>query len=252
MVHKIPISLWRHEINLYYDLREKWIFQPQTNKELKDAVILWCVDKKKAIKDYGYIGRWDTSKITNMSGLFSDFPDEYTTDNYFPYRHPHVTVKEHLKLLNTHKSLKVENDNWIEIINQYNKRESKYTHPDLFPTLSDYTREISTYYYDYVQVQNMNKTVGLDYNQWIVNYFNEDISNWDVSNVTDMSYMFASCPVFNSDISGWDTSKVTDMRYMFREACMFNQDIGGWNTCNVTNMDWMFCDADLFRQDISN
>ena len=41
-----------------------------TNKELKEAINLWCLYKNRAIKIYGDVSYWDVSKITNMSKLF--------------------------------------------------------------------------------------------------------------------------------------------------------------------------------------
>ena len=46
------------------------IFSPNTKDELKTAVDLWCENEPVALKQYGIINTWDTSKITDMSGLF--------------------------------------------------------------------------------------------------------------------------------------------------------------------------------------
>ena len=49
------------------------IFQPKTNKELKDAVDFWVKDKQSAyIKYDSDINTWDTSKITSMKNLFKN------------------------------------------------------------------------------------------------------------------------------------------------------------------------------------
>lgn len=41
-----------------------------TDLNIRNAVYLWRYDRKLALKRYGDIKNWDTSKITNMSGLF--------------------------------------------------------------------------------------------------------------------------------------------------------------------------------------
>ena len=42
-----------------------------TSKTLKEAVKLWFQDRAKAEATYGTIGSWDTSKVDDMSRLFS-------------------------------------------------------------------------------------------------------------------------------------------------------------------------------------
>ena len=49
------------------------------NNTIHDAVELWIKDRDEAIKIYGEIGSWDTSKVTDMSYLFfekSSFNDD--------------------------------------------------------------------------------------------------------------------------------------------------------------------------------
>lgn len=52
-------------------IKEKVIFTPKSNDELKGAVVFWICDRKKALKDYGHISTWDTKNITDMSYLFA-------------------------------------------------------------------------------------------------------------------------------------------------------------------------------------
>ena len=54
------------------------------------------------------------------------------------------------------------------------------------------------------------------------------LGSWDVSKVTDMSYMFNSAPKFNDDISNWNVGQVQQMYGMFNYASIFNADITGW------------------------
>ena len=44
------------------------IFKPESNDDLKDKVKDWVNGNKKGL---GHISNWDTSEITDMSGLFS-------------------------------------------------------------------------------------------------------------------------------------------------------------------------------------
>ena len=40
------------------------------NKTLKKGVQDWLINKNFALKEYGHISNWDTSKVTDMSELF--------------------------------------------------------------------------------------------------------------------------------------------------------------------------------------
>jgi hypothetical protein len=40
------------------------------NRDLKEAVRLWCRDETEALQIYGHITKWNTSKVTDMSCLF--------------------------------------------------------------------------------------------------------------------------------------------------------------------------------------
>ena len=59
-------------------------FKPQNKTELQDAVDMWCKDRETAEKKYGHISEWDTSMITDMSGLFKHmdkFNDNISTSD---------------------------------------------------------------------------------------------------------------------------------------------------------------------------
>ena len=58
-------------MELISKIYQRVIFKPNDKEELQAAVNEWCDDKKSAIKKYGDIKYWNTSKITDMSRLFS-------------------------------------------------------------------------------------------------------------------------------------------------------------------------------------
>jgi len=64
-----------HKINEYesglYQIILSLVFYPmKDSKELREAVSLWLTTKSKAIRKYGHISLWNTSKVTNMIGKF--------------------------------------------------------------------------------------------------------------------------------------------------------------------------------------
>ena len=45
---------------------------PITQGNIQTAVNLWCSDRDSAINTYGHISTWNTSQVTDMSGLFEN------------------------------------------------------------------------------------------------------------------------------------------------------------------------------------
>ena len=48
------------------------MFKPNTTKQLKNAIILYCSNERKCIKKYGNPDQWNVSNITDMSNMFED------------------------------------------------------------------------------------------------------------------------------------------------------------------------------------
>jgi len=60
--------------------------------------------------------------------------------------------------------------------------------------------------------------------------FNADISLWNTGKVFTMQNMFNGATIFNKDISVWNVNAVTNMNNMFDSAAAFNAPIQYWNT----------------------
>ena len=90
------------------------------------------------------------------------------------------------------------------------------------------------------------------YNSRFNNGGSSDINNWNTSSATTMAAMFATARSFNQPINNWSVSNVTNMNQMFYEASLFNQNIGNWDTSKVTAMSQMFQAAEAFDQNIGN
>ena len=43
----------------------------RSNTDIRDAVNMWCSDPTRALKKYGHISEWNTSRVTNMMLLFN-------------------------------------------------------------------------------------------------------------------------------------------------------------------------------------
>ncbi len=208
-------------------VKRKFKYHPKTKEELEQL----CRDESV------YLGDIDTSKITDMSGLFEVIIDCYDRDfdcydgDFSGIELWDVSNVENMGGMFANSSFNQDISSW-DVSNVKNMSGMFYG--------SDFNQDISSW--DVSNVKNMS---GMFANT----SFNQDISSWDVSNVKNMSDMF-SYSSFNQDISSWDVSNVKNMSDMFSYSS-FNQDISSWDVSNVENMSGMFCESP-FNQDISS
>ena len=75
--------------------------------------------------------------------------------------------------------------------------------------------------------------------------FNQPIGNWNVPNVTTMEGMFCNAKSFNQPIGDWDVYNVKNTACMFQYASSFNQDLSSWNVKSVKVYVNMFYDCPI-------
>ncbi len=176
------------------------------------------------------IGSWNTSVVTNMSGLFSQA--SAFNQNISSWNTGAVTNMS---------SLFADAAAFNQDIGVWNT--SAVTNmAAMFAGAIVFNRNIGAW--NTAAVTNMNSMFFSAY------VFNQNISGWSTMAVTNMSSMFGYARDFNQNIGSWNTSAVTSMSRMFEDAFDFNQNIGVWNTSAVTNMTGMFIDAYAFNQNI--
>jgi surface protein len=198
------------------------------------------------------IGTWDTTKVTNMSGMFArnnafnqDISTKVVTKTVFE-----VTQNFTVKYGVTFSAWDTKNVTDMESMlsaavvgngqfNQYigNWNTSKVTLMNsMFNEQTEFNQDVSTKVV----------TVGSD-----------TYTAWDTKEVTNMSFIFSGTTAvgglgkFNQNIGNWNTSKVTNMGRMFLQKNKFNQDIStkvvtvngvsytAWDTKEVTDMAFM-------------
>ena len=192
------------------NVKRKFKYQPVTKEELEQL----CRDETV------YLGDIDTSKITDMSELFSgNDVIEYSRD-FSGIEFWNVSNVTNMECMFYKSSFNQDISSWDV---------SNVTNMSWMFCESSFNQDISSW--------NVSNVADMEY-MFKGSSFNQDISSWVVSNVTNMSWMFCGSP-FNQDISSWDVSKVTDMSGMFYESS-FNQDISSWDVSNVKNMSCMF------------
>lgn len=197
--------------------------------------------------------KWDTSNVTDMSGMFSA-PN-------LPYNYRCTFVPSGLNTSNV--------TNMSGMFYNYNSDyDSDYSDPkncdgisfDSFDTsnvtdMSEMFRGISQSALDigHFNTKNVTTFKNMFYASgfaWKHYYFDEnnklinippDFSKWDTSNATDMSGMFYECKVESLDLNNWKVHNVTDMSNMFYWCNKLESlSLSNWNTNNVTNMNQMF------------
>jgi surface protein len=200
-----------------------------TNETIRLAVAMWKTDRPQANREYGNIGEWNVSNVTNMSLMFYN-ASEFNAD---------IGRWDTSNVTSTAGMFKGA-ANFTTYIGDWDTR--NVTHmARMFDGATKFNADIGDW--------DTSNVTDMSYMFSGAAKFNEDISDWETRNVTNMSNMFSGAAKFNRQIGGWDTGKVTNMNVMFN-ASEFNKDIGQWDTRNVTDMSFMFNKAIKFNKEI--
>ncbi len=198
------------------------------------------------------LSNFDTSNVTNMSSMFY-YCSSLTSLNVSSFNTSNVTdmfgMFWHCKSLT---SLNVSSFNTSNVTNMYN----------MFSGCSSLT-SLNVSSFNTSNVTNMRNMFGSCESLTSLNVSNFNTSNvtnmngmfyhcssltslnvssFNTSNVTDMGSMFNGCSSLTSlNISNFDTSNVTDMWSMFNScSSLTSLNLSSFNTSNVTNMRNMF------------
>ncbi|WP_201798951.1 BspA family leucine-rich repeat surface protein, partial [Helicobacter trogontum] len=155
----------------------------------------------KLIRDNNvYLGDIDTSRITDMSGLFW------------------VVSKDKCKVIAEWKEktsdeqirARIERD--YQICLEVSVQEAE---------LEKIKRE------DFSGIEKWNVSNVKNMSAMFLNAtsFNQPLDSWNVSKVKDMNSMFAGAKSFNQPLDSWNVSKVTNMNNMFAYTTSFNQPL---------------------------
>ena len=166
------------------------------NETIREAVKAWLKDQESAEEKYGHISRWDTSKVTDMSELFSgahDF-DESLND----WDVSNATTMQ--TMFSGAKSFNQPLEKW-DVSNVSNMEV-------MFRLATSFNQPIGDW--DVSNVSNMEEMF------YEAKSFNQPIGDWDVSNVTIMKDMFSWAKSFNQvNIDEWSISESSKKEIMF-------------------------------------
>ena len=176
---------------------------------------------------------WDTSKITDMSGMFNICG--LTSIDVSNWNTSNVTTMN--AMFSSCPNL--------ETIDVSNWNTGKVTDMNyMFNGCSNLTS---------IDVSNWNtsKTTTMSYMfSNCQNLETIDVSNWNTNKTTNMIYMFSNCKSLTSiDVSNWNTSSVTNMDHMFNNCSSLEniEGISNWKVSSVTNMGYMFYGCSLLN-----
>lgn len=255
------------------------------NLNIRDAITGYNSDGDEST--YVPIEEWNTTQVTDMSRLFSNYYGLSFNGDISSWDVSNVTNMERMfygaKLFNAD-------------ISQWDVSRVL--------DMSGMFYKCKTFNID-IGLWNVSNVLNMSRMFAYVNSFSFNLNQWDVSNVTSMSFMFSSInsfshklcwntisvndtdKIFNNSswsllqypacnilhdndsinnavvnylsgnsssygpIEEWNMSNVRDMTNLFAGAHPFNSDISQWNVSTVTNLKCIFCNASSFNGDIS-
>ena len=244
------------------------LYNPQTNPSLTNANIQYTVlNYIKAPFLYRQIGLWDTSGVTDMSGLFMNqgtFNEDINGWNVSNVTNFAQMFEGATSFNQDLYSWNLQGKNYTDMFAGATHMTSNYQPYPLTQPITPSGITNNGYLHDLVNDAVLRPLRYNPLNNWDISAvtdlsyvcsnvnFNFDISGWKVSQVTNMFCMFQNCYIFNQNINGWDVGNVTNMQYMFDGASSFNSPLSNWNINKVTYMTAMFRYATTFNQNISN
>lgn len=173
----------------------------------------------------GDVSNWDTSKVTNMHGLF------YQNAQFNqPLNNWNVSNVTDMQLM----------FGWAEAFNQPLDKwdTSKVTDmTSMFYMAGSFNQPVNDW-----NTSSVTSMWGIFSS---ANAFNQPLGKWDTSKVSKMDCMFCGASAFNQPLDSWNTSNVTSMHAMFGGARAFDQSLAAWDISKVASMTRMLEDAGL-------
>ena len=175
----------------------------------------------------------DTSKVTNMTGMFYD--SKVTTLDLSDFDTSKVTNMSYMFNFNTASVLDVSNFDTSNVTDM----DTMFGHTKV--------KRLDLSKFDTSKVTNMGRMFNGSETTEI-----KGLEKFNTSNVTDMYSMFASSKITSLDLSSFDTSNVTSMYYMFERSKVTSLDLSTFDTSKVTSMTGMFYDSKVTTLDLSS
>ena len=219
----------------------------------------------KNLTQINFNNNFNTSKVTNMVGMFSWCQSLTTLDlNSFNTQNviDMVNMFYHCSSL-TSLDLSSFNTTNITSMSHMFERCSSLTNLNLSSFNTANVTDMDGMFDDCSSLTTLNlssfdttNVASMPYMFWdCLSLTSLDLSSFNMANVTNMDRMFYNCSsLTNLNLSSFNTTNVTNMGGMFYNcSSLTNLDLSNFNTINVTNMGGMFhgCSS-LTSLDLSN
>ena len=191
------------------------------NATIRVAVAEWQHNRTHASVRYGDISTWNTTEVTDMSGLFSPVFFLFFDDALGDWDTSNVTTMSGMFFSTRRFDQPLNNWDMRNVVDM----------SQMFASARNFNQPLDKW-----NTRNVTTMSGM----FLSTRFDQPLNNWDTRNVVDMSQMFALANKFNQPLDKWNTSKVRSMRGMFSTATRFNQKLDTWATGNVQDMSLMF------------
>jgi len=158
------------------------------------------------------IGNWNTSNVTNMSGLF--FNASSFNRDIGDWNTSNVTTISDMFYGAGSFNQDIGNWNTSNVTNMFR----------VFFNATSFNQDIGDW--NTINVTSMAQLF------YAASLFNQDIGDWNTQNVTNMQYMFSGASAFNQDLSGWCVTNIPSMPEGFDEfafSWVLSRPV--WGTC---------------------
>lgn len=211
----------RRAIEIYYYMEIEGLSEPDLEKEyMREQFILY----------FGHPSDWNTSEVTDMSGLFSNV----------------LSFNENISEWDVSRVKDMSSMFWrLASFNQDLSRWNVSNVEDMrsmFCGASSFNQNINQW--NVSNVENMSSMFK------DAKSFNQDLDQWDVGRVFNMCSMFHGATNFDGKMFS-NTQNVVYMNSMFEDATNFNNELM-FDTQNVEQMQRMFYGASSFNQNIGH
>jgi surface protein len=222
--------------------------------DLKQAIDLWIVDKKRAQRLYGHISNWNVSAMMDMSLLFrgaASFSEDLSQWDVSLVRNMSGMFHDASQFQSNLSSWQVSNV-------------KDFSH--MFHGATSFDGDVSTWEVlsavDYSFMFCDATSFQGDLSTWMTGFNKDNYIDYSYSNLRppvvskesplflhaqNMESMFENAISFDSKLALWETGAVVNMRAMFRNAIHFKGgDLSDWNVSAVRDFGHMFDGADIF------
>ena len=233
-----------------------------TDSNLATAKDLWFSDQAAAEAEYGPIGQWNTTAVTDMSDLFNN--KQTFNEDISAWDVSNVTDMN--DMFYSARKFNQPIGSWdVSSVTDFAR---------MFQTAYDFNQDLNSW--SITGGENLGGMFGS------ATSFNQNLNNWNVTKTTQCASMFNNATAFNGDVSGWqmgdvddffnypsamfkdctaftgigvETWDVSQMKYamkMFENCPAFNADISGWDVSNCITWESTFENCTAFNQDLSS